>query len=157
MALSICLYDGTSDGSEKRFALKVDSFSINYVKTPIQIPIANGGTPELIDIGTIRPSITITGLVDVDDPSETVSGPTRNSSTTYVVPTKEQLEDFVTQDFFNEATSKSEIMISDGTGTAVAAYQAAVSQARFDLAPATEDRFTFTMVFVTKFRVDGGP
>jgi|TARA_R100000234_G_scaffold14099_1_gene7796 hypothetical protein len=154
MALSICLYDGTSDGSEKRFALKADSFSINYVKTPIQIPIANGGSPELIDIGTIRPSITITGLVDVDDPSETVSGPTRNSSTTYVVPTKEQLEDFVTSDFFNEATSKSEIMISDGTGTAVAAYEAAISQARFDLAPATEDRFTFTMVFITKFRSD---
>ena len=154
MALSICLYDGTTDGSEKRFALKADSFSINYVKTPIQIPIANGGSPELIDIGTIRPSITITGLVDVDDPSETVSGPTRNSSTTYVVPTKEQLEDFVTSDFFNEATSKSEIMISDGTGTAVAAYEAAISQARFDLAPATEDRFTFTMVFITKFRSD---
>ena len=154
MALAVCLYDGTTDGSEKRFALKADSFSINYVKTPIQIPIANGGSPELIDIGTIRPSITITGLVDVDDPSETVSGPTRNSSTTYVVPTKEQLEDFVTSDFFNEATSKSEIMISDGTGTAVAAYEAAISQARFDLAPATEDRFTFTMVFITKFRSD---
>ena len=157
MALSICLYDGTSDGSEKRFALKADSFSINYVKTPIQIPIANGGSPELIDIGTIRPSITITGLVDVDDPSETVSGPTRNSSTTYVVPTKEQLEDFVTSDFFNEATSKSEIMISDGTGTAVAAYEAARSQARFDLAPATEDRFTFTLVFVSRFRKDTNP
>ena len=154
MDLSICLYDGTSDGSEKTLALKADSFSINYVKTPIQIPIANGGSPELIDIGTIRPSITITGIVDVDDPSETVSGPTRNSSTTYVVPTKEQLEDFVTSDFFNEATSKSEIMISDGTGTAVAAYEAAISQARFDLAPATEDRFTFTMVFITKFRSD---
>ena len=70
------------------------------------------------------------------------------------MPTKEQLEDFVTSDFFNEATSKSEIMISDGTGTAVAAYEAAISQARFDLAPATEDRFTFTMVFITKFRSD---
>ena len=45
-------------------------------------------------------------------------------------------------------------MISDGTGTAVAAYEAAISQARFDLAPATEDRFTFTMVFITKFRSD---
>jgi len=154
MALAVCLYDGTTDGSEKRFALKADSFSINYVKTPIQIPIANGGSPELIDIGTIRPSITVTGLVDADDPSETVSGPTRNSSTTYVVPTKEQLEDFVTTEFFNEASSKVEVMISDGTGTAVAAYEAAISQARFDLAPATEDRFTFTMVFITKFRSD---
>jgi|TARA_R100001460_G_scaffold3030_1_gene9325 hypothetical protein len=154
MALAVCLYDGTTDGSEKRFALKADSFSINYVKTPIQIPIANGGSPELIDIGTIRPSITVTGLVDTDDPSETVSGPTRNSSTSYVVPTKEQLEDFVTTEFFNESSSKVEVMISDGSGTPVAAYEAAISQARFDLAPATEDRFSFTMVFVTKFRSD---
>jgi len=152
MALAVCLYDGTTDGSEKRFALKADSFSINYVKTPVQIPIANGGSPELIDIGTIRPSITVTGIVDTSDPSETVSGPTRNSSTSYVVPTKEQLEDFVTTEFFNESSSKVEVMISDGTGTAVAAYEAAISQARFDLAPATEDRFNFTMVFVTKFR-----
>jgi len=154
MALAVCLYDGTTDGSEKRFALKADSFSINYVKTPVQIPIANGGSPELIDIGTIRPSITVTGIVDTSDPSETVSGPTRNSSTSYVVPTKEQLEDFVTTEFFNESSSKVEVMISDGTGTAVAAYEAAISQARFDLAPATEDRFSFTMVFVTKFRSD---
>tara|TARA_R110002020_G_scaffold408933_1_gene618726 strand:- start:181 stop:468 length:288 start_codon:yes stop_codon:yes gene_type:complete len=95
--------------------------------------------------------------VDTTSPSETVSGPTRNSSTSYTVPTKEELEDFVTTKFFNEASSKVEIMISDGTGTAVAAYQAAISQARFDLAPATEDRFSFTLVFVTKFRVDGGP
>jgi len=157
MALAVCLYDGTTDGSEKRFALKADSFSINYVKTPVQIPIANGGSPELIDIGTIRPSITVTGIVDTSDPSETVSGPTRNSSTSYVVPTKEQLEDFVTTEFFNESSSKVEVMISDGTGTAVAAYEAAISQARFDLAPATEDRFNFTLVFVSKFRVDGGP
>ena len=73
MALAVCLYDGTTDGSEKRFALKADSFSINYVKTPVQIPIANGGSPELIDIGTIRPSITVTGIIDTSDPSETVS------------------------------------------------------------------------------------
>lgn len=157
MALAVCLYDGLSTGAEKRFALKADSFSVNYVKTPVQIPIANGGSPELIDIGTIRPSITVTGIVDTSDPSETVSGPTRNSSTSYTVPTKEELEDFVTTKFFNESTSKVEVMVSDGTGTAVAAYQAAISQARFDLAPATEDRFNFTLVFVTKFRADGGP
>ena len=150
MALAICLYDGLSSG-EKRFALKADSFSVNYVKTPIQIPIAGGGNPKLIDIGQIRPTITITGLVDVTDPSETVSGPTRNSSASYTVPTKEELEDFVTSKFYNE------FMVSDGSGTAVAAYDAAISQARFDVAPATEDRFTFTLVFVSRFRKDSNP
>tara|TARA_R110000824_G_scaffold104001_3_gene246870 strand:- start:1848 stop:2318 length:471 start_codon:yes stop_codon:yes gene_type:complete len=156
MALAICLYDGLSSG-EKRFALKADSFSVNYVKTPIQIPIAGGGNPKLIDIGQIRPTITITGLVDVTDPSETVSGPTRNSSASYTVPTKEELEDFVTSKFYNESNAKVEIMVSDGSGTAVAAYDAAISQARFDVAPATEDRFTFTLVFVSRFRKDSNP
>jgi hypothetical protein len=156
MALAICLYDGLTS-SEKRFALKADSFSVNYVKTPIQIPIAGGGNPKLIDIGQIRPTITITGLVDVTDPSETVSGPTRNSSASYTVPTKEELEDFVTSKFYNESNAKVEIMVSDGSGTAVAAYDAAISQARFDVAPATEDRFTFTLVFVSRFRKDSNP
>ena len=48
-------------------------------------------------------------------------------------------------------------MVSDGSGTAVAAYDAAISQARFDVAPATEDRFTFTLVFVSRFRKDSNP
>ena len=156
MALAVCLYDGLTS-SEKRFALKADSFSVNYVKTPIQIPIPLGGDPRLIDIGQVRPTITVTGIVDAADPSETVAGPTRNSSTTYTVPTKEELEDFVTGKFYNEATAKVEVMVSDGSGTAVAAYDAAITQARFDLAPATEDRFTFTLVFVSGFRKDTNP
>ena len=94
---------------------------------------------------------------DVTDPSETVSGPTRNSSASYTVPTKEELEDFVTSKFYNESNAKVEIMVSDGSGTAVAAYDAAISQARFDVAPATEDRFTFTLVFVSRFRKDSNP
>ena len=156
MALAVCLYDGLTS-SEKRFALKADSFSVNYVKTPIQIPIAQGGDPRLIDIGQVRPTITVTGIVDASDPSETVAGPTRNSSTSYTVPTKEELEDFVTSKFYNEASSKVEIMVADGSGTAGAAYDAAINQARFDLAPATEDRFSFTLVFVSRFRKDTNP
>jgi len=155
MALAICLYDGLTS-SEKRFALKADSFSVNYVKTPVQIPLPGGGNPKLLDFGQIRPTVTVTGIVDTTAPgsSENVAGPTRNSSTVYTVPSKEELEDFITSKFYDESASKVEIMISDGTGTAVAAYEAAISQGRFDIAPATEDRFTFTLVFVARKRVD---
>ena len=52
MSLAICLYDGLTS-SEKRFALKADSFSINYVKTPVQIPLPGGGNPKLLDFGQI--------------------------------------------------------------------------------------------------------
>ena len=46
-----------------------------------------------------------------------MSGPTRNSSTVYTVPSKEELEDFVTAKFYDENNAKVEIMITDGTGT----------------------------------------
>jgi hypothetical protein len=155
MALAVCLYDGLTS-SEKRYALKADSFSVNYVKTPVQIPLPGGGNPKLLDFGQLRPTITVTGIVDTTAPgsAENVSGPTRNSSTVYTVPSKEELEDFVTAKFYDENNAKVEIMITDGTGTAVAAYEAAISQARFDLAPATEDRFAFTLVFVARKRTD---
>jgi len=155
MALAVCLYDGLTS-SEKRYALKADSFSVNYVKTPVQIPLPGGGNPKLLDFGQLRPTITVTGIVDTTAPGsvENVAGPTRNSSTVYTVPSKEELEDFVTAKFYDENNAKVEIMITDGTGTAVAAYEAAISQARFDLAPATEDRFAFTLVFVARKRAD---
>ena len=155
MALAVCLYDGLTS-SEKRFALKADSFSVNYVKTPVQIPLPNGVSPQIMDFGFLRPSITITGLVDTTAPgsAENVTGPTRNSSQVYTVPSKEELEDFVTTKFYDPSDSKVEIMVSDGSSTPVAAYEGAISQARFDVAPATEDRFSFTMVFVTKKRKD---
>jgi len=155
MALAICLYDGLTSG-EKRYALKADSFSVNYVKTPIQIPFPGGADPEIIDLGQIRPTITVSGLVDTTAPGsgENVAGPTRNSSTVYTVPSKEELEDFVTSKFYDPADAKVEILLSDGSGTPVAAYDVAISQARFDVAPATEDRFAFTLVFVAKKRKD---
>ena len=153
MALAVCLYDGLTS-SEKRYALKADSFSVNYVKTPIQIPFPGGADPEIIDLGQIRPTITVSGLVDTSNPSETVSGPTRNSSTSYTVPTKEELEDFVTSKFYDPTGVPIEIIISDGSTDAVGSYPVAISQARFDLAPATEDRFSFTLVFVAKKRID---
>ena len=153
MALSILIYNGKTGGSDEiRYALKADSFSVSYTKTPVQIPLPSGADPQITDFGFLRPSITITGLVDTDDPSETVTGPDK-SGTSYSVPTKEQLEDFVTGQVYDTSSSPLEIMIADGS-TVKASYDVAVQQARFDVAPATEDRFSFSMVFVSKKRSD---
>ena len=73
------------------------------------------------------------------------------------MPSKEELEDFVTTKFYDPSDSKVEIMVSDGSSTPVAAYDGAISPARFDVAPATEDRFSFTLVFVSRFRKDTNP
>ena len=54
---------GYGDPARYGIELKCDSVAINYAKTPIQIPIPQA-SPELIDLGIFRPSITLSGLVD---------------------------------------------------------------------------------------------
>ena len=61
--LAVLLRDGTNAGATTRLALKAEQVSISVTKTPIQIPIARS-TPEILDLGITRPSITISGLVD---------------------------------------------------------------------------------------------
>ena len=70
--LSILIRNGTHSGAGLRFALKADSFSISYTKTPIQVPIPEQ-SPEIIDLGIFRPSISINGVVDTV-PSSLVLG-----------------------------------------------------------------------------------
>ena len=55
----------TGGSGTKRYgvALKCDNVAIAYSKSPIQIPIPQQ-SPELIDLGIFRPSITLSGLVD---------------------------------------------------------------------------------------------
>ncbi len=167
MALSICLYDGTTDGSEKRFALKADSFGVAITKTPIQIPFPQN-SPELIELGMFRPNITISGTVDRDqaDTPEFVTGPTKgfnNGGGTaianldpyhnkYYVPTQKQLESFVTGSVYDDGITPLQLIVQTEAGTTYATYDVAVAQARFDLAPGTEDRFQFSLSLVAKDR-----
>ena len=76
--LAVLLRDGPHDGANTiRYALKANDIAISVSKTPNQIPIPQQ-SPELVDIGYFRPSITITGIVDA------VGGDTTNQSTSGV-------------------------------------------------------------------------
>ena len=63
MPVSVLLRDGPHASATTRFGLKVEQFSISIAKTPIQIPIPQQ-SPEIIDLGIFRPSITISGVVE---------------------------------------------------------------------------------------------
>ena len=65
----------------KRYALKADAFGVSIAKTPIQIPFPQN-SPELIEIGMFRPSITVSGTVDRDQSTtpEVVTGPAKGNS-----------------------------------------------------------------------------
>ena len=80
MSLAVLLRNGmhaTPSGDTReasiRYALNCDSAVIQFQKTPIQIPIPQQ-SPELFDLGIVRPSISISGIVD------TVGGDTSNTT-----------------------------------------------------------------------------
>jgi len=61
--LAVLLRNGSHLNASIRYALKCNDIAISYARTPIQIPISQA-SPELIDLGFIRPSLTCTGVVD---------------------------------------------------------------------------------------------
>jgi len=61
--LAVLLRNGSHASATVRYALKCNDVAISYSRTPIQIPIAQQ-SPELIDLGYFRPSITCTGIID---------------------------------------------------------------------------------------------
>ena len=111
-----CPHDNNATSTTKiRYALKCDNMSMNIAKTPIQIPIPSR-SPELIDLGIFRPSITLSGTVDnVGQASGTTTGfehmeaisvtrpywasatsyTTTNATQTYYIPYKNKLEETI--------------------------------------------------------------
>jgi hypothetical protein len=83
-SLAVLLRNGNHATATIKYALKCNDVAISYARTPIQIPIAQQ-SPEIIDLGFYRPSITVTGLVDTvgGDSSNTTLGFAGMESITY--------------------------------------------------------------------------
>ena len=62
-SLAVLLRNGDHATATIKYALKCNDVAISYARTPIQIPIPQQ-SPELIDLGFYRPSITCTGVID---------------------------------------------------------------------------------------------
>ena len=166
--LAVLLRDGSHSGATNRFALKVEQFSISISRTPIQIPVPSL-SPEIIDIRMSRPTITLSGIVD-----NTPQDPTGNDDTNYwdmeyltisgqkyYIPYKNFLEEKLLQ--IDTNTSDLQIEIGNGatpisTSGAIATgggiYHVAISQFQFTVAPAMEDRWSFSLQLVSKWRSD---
>ena len=61
--LAVLLRDNTNAGATTRLALKVDQVSLSYSRKPIHIAIPFS-EPQIFDLGTTRPSITLSGVID---------------------------------------------------------------------------------------------
>ena len=138
--LAVLLRDGKHGTSgTTRYALKCNDVAMSIAKTPIQIPIPQQ-SPELIDIGYSRPSITLTGIVDTigGNPGNVGAGGDAGyagmssiefsratvstgwddggnaSSQTYYIPYKNALEEACAKWIFSSSTEL-EVEIGDST------------------------------------------
>ena len=165
--LAVLLRDGTHAGATTRFALKWDQFSIAVSKTPIQVPVPRSA-PILLDMGSNRPSITISGIVDNvgGDTSNTTSGFEHMESMqingqTYYVPYKNYLENrlitWVTGDQDVQIEIGDASVVEGGIGSSTPStggglYKVIIQQCNFAVAPSTEDRWMFTIQFAAGLR-----
>ena len=61
--LAVLLRDKLHETATVRLALKVEQFSINFTKQPIQVPVPRQ-SPIILELGSVRPAITISGVID---------------------------------------------------------------------------------------------
>ena len=171
--ISVLLRDGTHSGADNHLALKVHQVAISIAREPTQIAVA-GVSPQLLDLGTARPTITMSGIIDSigQDPANTGSDnndplltwgmeyiSVTDGSTTkkYYIPYKNYLEDRLTT-----WTSNLQLEIGDATrpvatsnsnlSTGGAIYKVAVVRMQFTQEPGAEDRWVFTLQFISEWR-----
>ena len=108
-----CPHNGSAtDGTNIRYALKCDTFTVQYTRQPLQIPMI-GQSPEIFDLGIVRPSITLNGIVDTVGGASTTTANYQNMESmsiarkywtggsyqsvtqTYYIPYKNKLEQAV--------------------------------------------------------------
>jgi len=179
MASMILLNDGNTDSTDSAsraagHVLKAESLTITLSKTPIQIPLPSS-SPQLLDLNMIRSNITIGGLVEntvsegsdytllasvvtdgaLDgDPSGT-DVPSDNTALNhhgvYTYPDKAALEHYFTSEAYIPGNELALIMI-DPSGTSYSFYNISGQSATFILAPGTEDRYSYNLVFAGGLR-----
>jgi len=169
--LAVLLRDGTHAGATVRLALKVEQISISYARSTIQIPQVQS-QPTIFDLGQVRPTITLSGLVD--NIGTALDQGTANygynmealsigaSPQTYYIPYKNYLEaklvTWVTDDGYTVQLEIGDATTPDYSGSGTTAstgggiYEVAVQQVQFTQVPGTEDRWAYSIQFVSKIR-----
>jgi len=180
MSSMILLHNGIRDdtGNASRAAghvIKVESLTVTLSKTPIQIPLPSA-SPQLLDLNMIRSSITIGGLVENTvaigadytlattattdgangDPAATgdaitASHDSLNHHGLYTYPDKAELEFYFTKEAYLPDNEMA-LIILDPSGTSYSFYNISGQSATFILAPGTEDRYSYNLVWAGGLR-----
>jgi hypothetical protein len=138
------------------FALKAEDVAIQVARTPLQIPVPQA-SPFIFDIGSYRPSLTISGVVDDVDTNDSVSF----ESQTYRVPTQFELTTAATDWVHRSGKQYVYILHSNYDSSSADTkfydkYECAIQQFRCQLQAGIETRWEYTIQFVTRRRSGHG-
>ena len=147
--LMCLLWNGASSSSARRWAVKAVSVAHQVGKSPIQIAITSND-PQLIDLNMVRPTMTLSLILDKKITGQVITGPSKGGGTNYKVPTKQDIEDFVTGSFYSASTALTVMFLHEDNN--YESYEFAVQQFTANLIPAKEDRYDCTMVILTRKR-----
>jgi hypothetical protein len=166
--------DHTNASRAAGHVIKVESLTITLSKTPIQIPLPSA-SPQLLDLNMIRSSITIGGLVENTAPigadytlaataltdgdldgDPTGTGVAANVEAlyhhgVYTYPDKAALEFYFTSEAYLPDNEMAMIII-DPSGLSYSFYNISGQSATFILAPGTEDRYSYNLVWAGGLR-----
>ena len=92
------------------YALKCDNVAVSYAKTPIQVPIPQQ-SPQLIDIGVYRPSVSLSGIVETQGRSVPTS-----YAKTFAAPVTDATEGAEVGTTYNNITNLAVGMIGISNG-----------------------------------------
>jgi len=142
------------------FALKAEDVAIQVARTPLQIPVPQA-SPFIFDIGSYRPSLTISGVVDDVDTDDSVTFDGSGASQTYRVPTQFELTSAATDWVHRVGKQYVYILHSNFDSSSnntkfYDKYECAVQQYRCQLQAGIETRWEYTLQFVTRRRAGHG-
>jgi len=151
--LMCLIWNGQNGSSARRYALKTLSVAHQIGKSPIQIAIPSEN-PQLLDLNMARPTITLSLLLDKVITGQTITGPSKGTGsdlTVYKVPTKQDMETFVTENPYDDSQKLTLMLIQEDNN--YEQYEFAIQQFTTNLTPSKEDRYDCTLVLlVTKRR-----
>jgi len=146
--LMALIWNGKTSGA-RRFALKVSTVALQFGKSPIQIGVPFNDA-KLLDLNIVRPTITLTLTLDKEITGESMTGPDKGGGTDYKIPTKQDIEDFVTDNGYTIGNPLTLMFLQDDD--AYEEYTFAVQQFTINIAAAKEDRYEGTLVILTSNR-----
>ena len=137
---------GGDNSTRARYALRANGLALKTYRTPLQVGIP-GNSPILFDVGSYRPTLSISGFVDVESTGDTMTHP--ESGDTYYYPTMFQLQHAITQ--WNYLEGQEIIITIIHTNVQSATYDeygAAIQTCNFNMTSLDQRRWAFDIAFV---------